>query len=1289
MASPPKRVTRARAAKTADEPVAEGPVSRKITTASARAAGVKKAVAAPKVTKATTRRKAELQLEPDTEAAKVADEKPEKVTKSTTKARAGAKKSNFADSDMEAKMISKTRTRRTAAPVKDEDGTKKAKSSTRATKTTEPVPTTMPTDKATEELKRSTRGRPATAATRAMASGTTTRSTAPRKKVTFGDALAQDKENIPVAKGGIKKQTTKAATGITAKPVRRAAPLRSALRSRKAEEPEQMSTLKSPAQPLSLKKIDQVVKSWSSSEDELNDAMRVRALSKSPVKAPLSVQKPRPEAQQADISSREPNSPSKDPFESVLKSPVRRPPASPLKDILKESPKKFLFDVKGDEKSDEITKPIFKDALKQSPKKAGFIASLSPTRQLQTAQTPLKMSLLASPARRPMSPEKAALFVSPEKSTLSLPAIDKRLASTEMQASPFLQDSPPMAMKSPSKAPADLIEAADMAPELPVAVQPPEHMDHTATPILGLGCTLAPEAEATLTSPALPAQVDSPAVVSKSLQFRSTPALENSESEDELSASKTSRKTPVRRTRKSIRYATAGSTPASTKLEAQASRNLSVTPLAIQLSSWLASSPEKQEEPAQETERRGSFLFTFGKRVSNRVSNASQESAAAPTVTSSPRFFAEQMAVQEQETVQVHEDGTEPGTDDTEMVDAGMPDIEYPDLNSASQQSAEVFNDENAVPSDLLNDAESTIVLREGDAQIALAETAPLSDLVYADESLLVLPETEESTAPLEQTQILMITPVRRSPSKRREVHTVSKVPLRPEGSPSSPIKIMKKRSKSLANHQGLLAGVQRLPLAEAAFYLTEDAELVEDDVEDVDSQQVTPRPVPSEKPPATIPVQARQVFPQHEDETPVKIARMRRQSTATANMSAALQHGAHTVLAPSTSFETYVDETSDDEMADIETPKVKFSEVPPATMPNQGRKVSLRPENETPIKVLKKRSRSMANPSDLSQDSHTLLAPSTSFETQEDNESDYEMLEVRTPAAVLSETPPASMPAQTRRVLLHTEGKTPLKVSKKRSKSMAHPEDLNHDPRTILAPSTSFETYEDTASGAEMVKAATPVARLSDVPPATMPAQTRKTPLRTAGGDSPIKIPKMRRGKSTGAALGDITTSELLRGPVNTIVSSPNGSPVTSPAASTPRINEASNAPSPDTAAIHSLLTPVRSGGNAQVLKGAVVHVDVHTTEGEEAGGVFVDLLGQMGARTMKQWSWNPRASMSAATTATVSGSPNDSPAGRGGSRGVGITHVVFKDGSKRVLQKVREAKGQVLCVGVGWVLE
>ncbi|EFE45093.1 conserved hypothetical protein [Trichophyton verrucosum HKI 0517] len=113
--------------------------------------------------------------------------------------------------------------------------------------------------------------------------------------------------------------------------------------------------------------------------------------------------------------------------------------------------------------------------------------------------------------------------------------------------------------------------------------------------------------------------------------------------------------------------------------------------------------------------------------------------------------------------------------------------------------------------------------------------------------------------------------------------------------------------------------------------------------------------------------------------------------------------------------------------------------------------------------------------------------------------------------------------------------------------------------------------------------------------------------------------------------------------------------------------------------------ISPVKSRSPAkdddsesEVLKGAVVFVDVHTAEGADASGIFIELLTQMGARCVKSWKWNPRTSLSPVDGAE----PQENPK-------VGITHVIHKDGGVRTLQKVKEANGLVKCVGVGWVLD
>lgn len=123
---------------------------------------------------------------------------------------------------------------------------------------------------------------------------------------------------------------------------------------------------------------------------------------------------------------------------------------------------------------------------------------------------------------------------------------------------------------------------------------------------------------------------------------------------------------------------------------------------------------------------------------------------------------------------------------------------------------------------------------------------------------------------------------------------------------------------------------------------------------------------------------------------------------------------------------------------------------------------------------------------------------------------------------------------------------------------------------------------------------------------------------------------------------------------------------------------SKAKRTPSEKSTVWSVVATPARTPRpdlNKRLLNGAIVFVDVHTSEGADASGLFIDLLQQMGASVRGSWNWNPEKSEE---------NENDENDSR-----PGITHVVFKDGGKRTMEKFRATRGIVMCVGVGWVLE
>ena len=182
------------------------------------------------------------------------------------------------------------------------------------------------------------------------------------------------------------------------------------------------------------------------------------------------------------------------------------------------------------------------------------------------------------------------------------------------------------------------------------------------------------------------------------------------------------------------------------------------------------------------------------------------------------------------------------------------------------------------------------------------------------------------------------------------------------------------------------------------------------------------------------------------------------------------------------------------------------------------------------------------------------------------------------------------------------------------------------------------------------------------------------KVPLKPAADDTPMRPSPKKRSASISRLPVQRPTNTLSRS--CTVISySPQKS------ASRPQSRQSnvgfnmqvdpatpSKSAEPDWSTMGTPARTPRRDLNTSLLKGAVVYVDVHTSEGADASVLFTELLTQMGARCVKTWAWNGR--------------------GEDGSK-IGITHVVFKDGGKRTLEKTREANGVVSCVGVGWVLE
>ena len=286
-------------------------------------------------------------------------------------------------------------------------------------------------------------------------------------------------------------------------------------------------------------------------------------------------------------------------------------------------------------------------------------------------------------------------------------------------------------------------------------------------------------------------------------------------------------------------------------------------------------------------------------------------------------------------------------------------------------------------------------------------------------------------------------------------------------------------------------------------------------------------------------------------------------------------------------------------------------------------------------------------------QDKFSALTPQQDFEIQQAATSlngsppapaHYESIEMVTPVR-----PDLSMPRFVNTVVskvpLRPEGNiSPIKVQKKRSRSLSTAGRNESPPKRLqLTPDDKLaarSTSDNVLSPTRSIRSAAP------------------SPAHTTPGQTSFAVEDF--GDST------LDGIELPEDEMDFDVGPPNAT--ATPATIKGVKNARSAAPTPSR-------TPLKSVGGG-VLHGAIVYVEVHTTEGADASGVYVDLLTQMGARCVKDWRWNPRASINGAEDPV-----NPTKAG--------ITHVVYKDGGKRTLEKVRDAKGEIWCVGVRWVLE
>ena len=804
--SPPKRATRARA-KVTDEAEARPKVT-KITTASAKAAGEKKKVA---VSARASKRKAKIDDEDmdmteepaaiERPKAKVSravidkkkeDAAPAKASKRKTRAgeeevqaidvpvavedvviveqpkaqfpktKARQKKAAIDEEEMpQAAEPPKTRGRRPRAAVIEEPKAAAQKPTRgRPKKEAEPAIVEIETiDKADEKehvpVKKTTRGRVGANPMKPSAAATSkSTAAANKKKVKFEDE--PDKENIPIETIVPKKPGAKN-TGIKAKPVRKPATARGSARGKKAvqENPSTQEHEKTENTPLSPKKISQVARSdHLSSEDELaGERTSIRALSKSPAKRPMSPIKGFGSVSKLNFNQQSaPSSPAKTTSSSFSASPARRPPASPLKDALSSPPKKAIFgEIIAQPVLLSSRTPIKTSLLQASPKKGLLESSFKPV--LGSSQSPLKSSFLQSPARRPIaSPKKAPVAGSPRKagrnSPLPVPTGEHPDQDISVPIDQDWEDAPVMAESGPlplAASPQKQVEAIEgTTPGQPATSEPaifnssiPDDFSDSTAPD---GCV----AEETVQEHS--SMVKASALSVPASTYRRI-SLESEISEDELaSPQKGLEYTPVR----TFGAYTNNSRTPSIMPDAIEHPNagISFTPLADQLSSWNAASPEELDAAHRSRRARGVFSLTGTGTTTPKEQLFSEIPATTPAKSS---FFDDEIAV-------LHSQVDLPAD---EVVAEHASDLATFEVSQDSQASEE-YGDENEAP------IHPELLRAEQDAE---------------DPTLTCTPAK-------------VFTPARALVQQQREFHTVSKVPLRASDD-DTPLKVPRQRSRS------------------------------------------------------------------------------------------------------------------------------------------------------------------------------------------------------------------------------------------------------------------------------------------------------------------------------------------------------------------------------------------------------------------------------------------------------------------------------------------------------------
>ncbi|KAL6243773.1 hypothetical protein RBB50_009207 [Rhinocladiella similis] len=1163
----------------------------------------------------------------------------------------------------------------------------------------------------------------------------------PRKKVTFQDLPEDDeddeKENKrPVTASskakGVKKASASSAAaakktdsttskGMRAKPIRKPAvttkSTRGTTRATKASKPS--GTEKVMPRVLTPKKITQVAKATpvdTDEEDELAGGKTpVRDLSLSPRRGHMSPVKPMSPVKTLDFTPalQSPEKQKSDTSPGIM-SPPRRMPSSPFKDILKESPRRApegvtifraqIHDPNNNNGSTALN-PSKQPQLLQSPKRGLVDTTIFPPSAIKSQHSPLKSALMSSPARRLFSPSKQktpARFspspvkkqatpveqakspgdvdiimsshfrpsMSPQRGARVYKMSDEEIAQEMMGEMDF--DQSVLNIRSPLKVDKvkPLVETPDEDLEFhePVGQSEDGHDEHdgvlelaSIVPADDLEKDEASEADndETVLDPAMveqgafdeemedaSIQDDAMTEVTENedtlqpIQQASSrkPRLSNAlfhrlrdiddESEDELAADQT----PVLRSRPNVSGANLHSRLSTGIAPPSASRGLGFTPLVAQVRDWRAASPEKRMSstsktpisdvvfsPLAQAHVAGSVEVnrqdTPAKQAQKRKSVAARLSFA-PSSTGSP---ARPDFFGEGMAAQEFEEETEELAKDP---------VQEEDLHQVMQQQQQDDPEEDEDADEALEEEEEddnseTSSHEPGELTTDLIKFTNASDTAMVDFKALANEAEgmadDESEEVADDDELEPPVPAHRLSTVEEEdsVLSNSSESYGDENSPPPPADTV----------------------SEGVSELDESVPEIDETHESADEDETADTEIIS--------------------------------GTAVGDASTSV------AISPSAIGTTPI--------AIEKSIEMDFNVTPIRPDPNATRvvhtvaKVPLRPEGEipatsSPVKMQRKRPRSLSASNSLSakrrslalggpNDTAIISAMRAPVDKGNENLSSSPQRRVRSAAP---------SPAHSLSTAFSTPGRYSFAV-----------EDFGDSTLDGIELPDGEEMSSDLEGEDHQEETKTARTTANDDTMITIGSYIFKTPAPSAKTARTSMLPPPSTVKSSAAITATPSyaqsTNSSRRKSIGTLSHAASNAIATPVPATTPATVSKARAKTPSTTLKSKTpaRTPLRTITDGP-LSGAVVHCDIHTSEGSDASAIYVDLLTAMGARCVKEWRWNPRAAQNGGA---------ETPGHNG--QVIGITHVIYKDGGKRTLEKVRSAEGQVICVGIAWVLE